>query len=274
MAIPQSFTDLLIQQRRKTKLTGVPQAPYDYAVAGAAGASGRLASARTQKLAEAEVGTQAEQFGQTQAQSAKQFSESLSQQKLHFGKSLAEQKRAAVASEREAGLSTAAQLEAAKKAETMGYVGMGLQVPLAAYAAAKLFGGGAAATAPGAVSAGQGFITGELAAGTPAIAGEVGAVAPAATASQIASTAALTAAEVAAIELGHQYITKPLAVKAAGELPGGEAEWKAGEKVATRTAQGALIGSVVPGVGTAVGAGVGAGVGVVESVVKAVGGGK
>uniref|UniRef100_A0A6M3ITQ1 Uncharacterized protein n=1 Tax=viral metagenome TaxID=1070528 RepID=A0A6M3ITQ1_9ZZZZ len=75
------------------------------------------------------------------------------------------------------------------------------------------------------------------------------------------------AAAVAAIELGHQYVTKPLAQKAADALPGGRKEWGTVEKMGTRAAQGAVIGSAIaPGPGTVIGAGFGAAVGLAESV--------
>lgn len=150
MAVPQSFLDLLQQQRRRTKLTGVPQDPYGYAEAAAAGAPSRLETARTQKLAAAEVGTQAEQFGQ-----------SLAQQKLHFTESLAEQKRAAFASERETGISTEAQIKAAKQAEIMGYVGMGAQAPLTYYAGKELGLWGAEAVVAEGVGMGTGTTVAE-----------------------------------------------------------------------------------------------------------------
>ena len=81
-----------------------------------------------------------------------------------------------------------------------------------------------------------------------------------------AGSVALPVAAAVGLELQRPYISKPVAKWGAENLPGGEKEWEAGETIATRTGQGALIGSIWGPPGTAVGAGIGATVGVVESV--------
>lgn len=231
--IPQSFIDLLIQQKRKSRLTGIPQDPYDYAVAAAAGASGRLAKTRTQKLAEAETATQAEQFGQTLGLQKEQFGESLSTQKLHFTKSLAEQKRAAFVREKEAGLSREAQMESAKKAEMQGYVGMGVQAPIALYAGKELLGlEGSGAVTPAVLPA---LLAGESAA---LGAGGAGITAGAGGASALTGT-------VATAEL-------PLLTGQAPLYAGGEAGAMAAGEMATTEAGGMGLGSQIAlGVGAA-----------------------
>ena len=130
------------------------------------------------------------------------------------------------------------------------------------YGAAGAVGLGGAGAAPFVVNP---ALMGEGAAGITAGAAPAGAGAAPAAGTGMGAYAG-PAAAVAGIELGHQYITKPLAEKAADIFPGGKKEWGTVEKMGTRAAQGAVIGSVVPGVGTLVGAGAGALVGFVESI--------
>ena len=67
------------------------------------------------------------------------------------------------------------------------------------------------------------------------------------------------------IEGAHQLL-KDKTDEWAEKYPGGEKEWRTGERMATRAGQGAALGSIVPGLGTVVGGAAGGLVGLVEGV--------
>ncbi|MBA7562983.1 hypothetical protein ES708_04636 [subsurface metagenome] len=229
MAIPASFLQLLRQQKRKSLLTGVPQGAYDYAVAGAEGASGRLATERAQRLSEAAVETQ-----------AGQFTESLAQSKLQFGESLAEQKRASLVQEKEAGLTREGMMSAAEEARKMQLTGMAVQAPLSVYATGKLMGLGATETG----KIGMQELIGERIA--------------AQTATETGGVAAGEAAGIGQIGTGAMLY-------AGGELAGQlQPKVKEIPKETEKIAKGAGIGMAVGG---PIGAGVGAGYGAISTQV-------
>jgi len=177
------------------------------------------------------------------------------------------QEREYALAERNAAMNESAAEEAAKQGKTaLGIQGVGAAGTAALGAKSLgLFGGSAAATGAGGLVPAGGAIGTNMAVNAPAsFAGGGGGIG--ATVGPYVGPAL----GVAATEGLHQYARKKTP-EWAGRYPGGEEEWKTGEAMATRAAQGALIGSVIPGLGTGIGAGLGAGVGLLETQGKRMG---
>ena len=232
-----NFTDALMQAKRASQLRGTPFSTRDLFNTQSAymsGAAERAAGERSAALAE-----------RAQTAQEKNWTDTLAQEKELAGLSRTQAREIA-------GMQMSAADKAANKAlvgsaiNTAGTLGGAYLISKALTGASDAY-GGSLATQNAISQAG----IGAPGAYTPATAG---------------ATLGPAAAGAAAIELGHQFITKPAVPKVAEALPGGEKEWGAIEKIGTRAGEGAVIGSAVPGVGTAAGAVTGGIIGSIETV--------